>query len=176
MVDHLYPGGATPADDPDVPPPWKRAEDHLIRELDLEEDHSPWHDARDADGEPMEIKSCAAKHADGNLGKFKIWHYQLLELIGEGRVALVVYAHNDRRTVMALRLVDPLELTRAGCASWVDHPTMGIRFLIEIPWTEVIPLEEVVFGARHHFAEHYPEEEAEDVSFLCESDKRIRFY
>jgi hypothetical protein len=124
----------------------------------------------------MEIKSCAAKHADGNLGKFKIWHYQLLELIGEGQVALVVYAHNDRRTVMALRLVDPLELTRAGRAAWVDHPTMGIRVLIRIPWPEVIPLKDVELGARHHFAEHYPEEEAEDVFFLCESDKRIRFY
>ena len=37
MVDHLYPAGSTPTDDPDVPPPWKRVEDHLIRELDLEE-------------------------------------------------------------------------------------------------------------------------------------------
>ena len=113
---------------------------------------------------------------DGSLGEFKIWEYQLTELIGEGRVALVVYAHNDRRSVMAMRLVDPLELTRAGRASWVDHPTMGIRFLIRIPWTEVIPLKEVEIGARHHFAEHYPEEEAKDVFFLCESDEQIRLY
>ena len=176
MVDHLYPGGATPADNPDLPPPWKRVEEYVISELQLEEDHSSWHDARDADGEATEIKSCAAKHTDGSLGEFKIWEYQLTELIGEGRVALVVYAHNDRRSVMAMRLVDPLELTRAGRASWVDHPTMGIRFLIRIPWTEVIPLKKVEIGARHHFAEHYPEEEAEDVFFLCESDEQIRLY
>lgn len=166
MVDHLCPGAATPSDDPDLSPPWKRVEEYLIRELQLEEDHSSWHDARDADGEAIEIKSCAAKHANGSLDKFKIWQYQLLELIGEGRVALVVYAHNDRRSVMALRLVDPLELTRAGRASWVDHPTMGIRFLIRIPWPEVIPLKEVAIGARHHFAEHYLEGEAEDVFFV----------
>ncbi|WP_141212615.1 hypothetical protein [Halorubrum sp. Hd13] len=176
MVDHLYPGGAAPSDDPDLPPPWKRVEDYLIRELHLEEDHSSWHDARDADGEAIEIKSCAAKHADGNLGKFKIWQYQLLELIGEGRVALVVYAHNDRRSVMALRLVDPIELLRTGRASWVNHSTMGVRLLRQIQWTDVIPLKEVAIGARHHFAKHYPEEEAEEVFFLCESDEQIRFY
>lgn len=176
MVDRLYSRSETSSDDPDLPPPWRRAEEYVIGEFQLEEDHTPWHDARHPDGEPLEIKSCAAKHTNGNLGEFKIWEYQLIELIGEGRVVLVLYAHDDRCSVMASHFANPLELKRAGHASWVNHSSMGIRYLRRIPWPEVIPLEEVEIGARHHFAHHYPEEEAEDVFFLCESDKLIRLY
>lgn len=176
MVDRLYTWDETPYENSDVSPPWKRAEDHITRSRQLKEDHSSWHDARDSDGNPVEIKCCAAKHADGYIGQFKIWESQRRELITNGRIALLVYAHDDRASVMATHSVRPFDLRDAGSVSWVNHPSMGTRRIRRIPWPKVIPLEEVEFGARHHFSEHYPEEEAEEVLFLCNSDKLIRLY
>jgi hypothetical protein len=43
----------------DPPARWRRAEEFVIEEYGLVEDHGSWHDARAEDDEPIEIKSCA---------------------------------------------------------------------------------------------------------------------
>lgn len=175
MADHLFTRSEINGNS-DLTPPWKRAEMYVTTESQFLEDHGPSHDARTDDDELIEIKSCITRRADERLGEFHIWEDQLYDRLGNGRIALLVYGRNDRHSVMATHIVDPLSLTDACSCSRVNHPTMGRKRLRRIPWPEVIPLEEVVLGARHHFAKYYPKEEVEDTFCLSFSDDRIRFY
>lgn len=175
MADHLFTRSEINRNS-ELSPPWKRAEMYVTSERQLREDHGASHDARTDDDEPIEIKSCIATCADERLGEFHVWENQLYDRLGNGRIALLVYVRNDRHSVVATHIVDPLDLVDAGSCSRINHPTMGRKRLRRIPWPEAIPLEEIVLGARHHFAKYYSEEEAEDVFCLSFSDDRIRFY
>jgi len=49
------------------------AERHLAEEYRLDLDRCSWHDARDADGTPWELKAAMIEHSDGQPGTFKLY-------------------------------------------------------------------------------------------------------
>ncbi|WP_121822953.1 hypothetical protein [Halostella salina] len=49
------------------------AERHLAEEYRLDLDRCSWHDARDADGRPWELKAAMIEHSDGQPGTFKLY-------------------------------------------------------------------------------------------------------
>lgn len=150
----------------DRPPLWKRAEEVVIEEYDLNEAHGSWHDARADDGEKIEIKSCACEYADGSVGQFAVWDYQWVELVTNGRFGLLVYDPEDDCRVLATKLISPGKIGSAGKSSEVQHPTMGRRPLRRIQWPEVIDLDEITAGRARSFVKHYSEEEVEETTFL----------
>jgi hypothetical protein len=154
----------------DPPPTWRRAETVVSDEYDLIEDHSPWHDARTEDDEPIEIKSCAYEYADGRTGQFLIWEYQWMELACRGHIAYLVYSL-DSYSIVATHMDFPPSITSVGTPVRCRHPTMGRERLWRVPWHEVIPLSEVTFGVRHLFAEHYSDEEVAETQFMCPPDE-----
>jgi hypothetical protein len=150
----------------DPPPAWKQAEDIIRDEHDLVKDHSRWHDARTTDGTPVEIKSCACRYADGRLGRFKIWEYQLDELLFDGKVGFLVYYNTGRKLVIVTHMMPAESLIGKGTKSFLDHPTRGLRRLRRIKWTDIIPLDGIQFGSRRAFTDHYPEDEVEDTMLM----------
>jgi hypothetical protein len=155
----------------DPPPAWRRAETFIVEEYDLVEDHSSWHDARTESGEPVEIKSCALEYADGRTGRFKIWEFQWVKLVCRGQFAFLVYAL-DSHNVFAVHMGHQAIRESVATVSEFRHSTMGWGRLWEIPWPEVIPLEAITFGCRHHFLEHYSEEEIEETLFMKPPDEK----
>lgn len=156
----------------DPPIQWKRAEEVVIDEYDLNEEHASWHDACTDDGEKIEIKSCACEYSDGRVGRFAVWESQWVELVTNGRFGLLVYVPEYDCTVLATKLISPGEIGSAGTVSRVQHPTMGYRELRRIPWPEVIDLNEIVAGKAHYFTEYYSEEEVTEMVFLYPAEYR----
>jgi hypothetical protein len=154
----------------DPPARWRRAEEFVIEEYGLVEDHGSWHDARAEDDEPIEIKSCAYEYADGSVGQFAIWEYQWKRLLCTGRLALLVYVPDHTCKVLAVELLLPHRIASAGEVYEFHHGSMGKRRLRRVPWTEVIPLDAVAFGTRHHFVDHYSEEIVEETLFMHPPD------
>jgi hypothetical protein len=154
-----------------LPATWRRAETTLVEEYDLTEDHAPWHDAREGDDSPVEIKSCAQAYADGRVGEFVIWEYQWAELVCRGQFAFLVY-QPDAYHVLATHMTMPVSLRELGTMTRARHPTMGRRPLWRIPWPEVIPLDAIPAGMRRRFADHYSREEVEETPFLDPLDDR----
>ena len=150
----------------DLPPTWQRAEEVAREEYDLEEDHSRWHDARTKDGDPVEIKSCVSEYADGRLGQFKIWENQLTELFGEGQIAFLLYYPNRHRTVLSTCLVPSYSADRLGTVTNLRWDGGRLRQLRCIPWPEVVPLDKIQAGYRHHYTEHYPREVVDETIIL----------
>lgn len=150
----------------DPPPTWKRAEGVIREELGLEEEHAPWYDARDGDGDVVEIKSCAYEYEDGRIGRFVIWESQLFELVNQGRVAFLVYVPDGTHRVIATHVMDPLPLRSEGTVKRTDHTTMGYQPQRWIPWTDVIPLDAVKFGCRRYFIDNYSDEVVEETMFM----------
>jgi hypothetical protein len=63
----------------------------------LEADHSSWHDARDPEGKPVEVKATMTRQRDGTTGRFRIFrrYHRTLEEAG-GRYVFVVYRPRGR--------------------------------------------------------------------------------
>lgn len=59
MVDSLYSWSEIRWTAPNKSTSWQKAEEYIREKYDLIEDHDAWHDARDENGNPYEIKSCA---------------------------------------------------------------------------------------------------------------------
>jgi len=154
----------------DLPPTWYRSEDIVREEYDLTEDHSSWHDARTEGDEPVEVKSCAYEYGDGRIGQFHIWEYQRMQLACRGHVAYLVYSL-DSYNIVATHMDFPPSITSVGTPVERRHPTMGRERLWKIPWPEIIPLDEITFGIRRNFTEHYSEEEIENTLFMSYSDE-----
>lgn len=68
------------------------AERHLAEEYCLELDRSSWHDARDDDGTPWELKAAMIEHSNGQPGTFKLYkrYHETLQENG-GIYAFVAY-------------------------------------------------------------------------------------
>jgi len=154
----------------DPPPPWRRAEQFLVEEYDLVEDHSSWHDARMQSDEPVEIKSCVVEYDDGRIGQFQIWEDQWYRLACRGRFAFLVYTP-DCHYVLATHLRYPPLRDSVAKITEHRHPTMGREPLWKVPWPEVIPLDAITFGFRRHFLEYYSEEEIEETLFMKPPDE-----
>lgn len=148
--------GPTPTN---LPPTWIQAEEFIRDEYDLIEDHGSWHDARDQEDTPIEIKSCATKYEDGRLGRFELWQEQYLELYSEGKIALLVYRPEFPCLVIATHIVRPYELSEKGTRSSSRHPTMGWEARQRIPWPEAVPLDAILLRARNAYADHYDDDE-----------------
>lgn len=159
----LYSGGERPVNETDVPPAWQRAEEAIREEFDLVEEHGPHHDAREADGTRVEIKSCIVEYADGRVGRFEIWESQLHALWSDGKVALLVYSRSSRREIVATRMLRASALLHAGTRTTSHHPTMGCTARHRIPWPEVIPLTSVWFFQRRNVLEHYDDDEVAET-------------
>lgn len=50
----------------------------------LEADRDGWHDARDDDGDPWDVKACMKVRASGAPGRFRLWREQHQRLAREG--------------------------------------------------------------------------------------------
>ncbi|WP_424008702.1 hypothetical protein [Haloferax denitrificans] len=146
-----------------LPVSWARAEEVVRDELDLVKDHASWHDARTKDGEPIEIKSCVTRYADGRIGKFKIWNHQMRDLSSEGRVAFLLYRPNDTCGVLAIHTIPPWKISPRGTVTGFWNERLGWRHLREIPWPEIIPLDSLEILYRSDFAKYYSEEEVADT-------------
>ncbi|MFC6721546.1 hypothetical protein [Halovenus amylolytica] len=49
---------------------------------------------------------------------------------------------------------------------------MGRERLWKVPWPEVVPLDEITFGIRHNFVDHYPDEDVEETTFMYPPEER----
>ena len=89
--------------------------------LDL--DRASWHDARRADGTPVEIKSTMREHADGQPGNFKLYdqyHRQLRE--ANGWYVFAVYRPRGRGvTVLKWDMRHSSRLPRLDWHGGGDH-------------------------------------------------------
>lgn len=152
----------------DDPPIWWRAEKYLREKFDLEEDHGSWYDARTHEGEKVELKSCQYRYEDGQIGSFKIWFEQLTKLFRhDGYIALLVYVPLDPPAVLATQLLPNYAISTDGAVSFkASHPTMDGKTLVQIPWTEAIPLDAIRMGCRYEFLEHYSDRECEDTFYF----------
>lgn len=155
----------------DSPAPWRRAEQFLVEEYDLVEDHSSWHDARTRSNDPVEIKSCVVEYDDGRIGHFEIWEKQWIRLACRGHFAFLVHTP-DSHDVFATHLRYPPLRESVATITESSHPTMGREPLWKIPWPEVIPLDAITFGLRHHFLEYYSEEEVEETLLMKPPDEK----
>lgn len=122
---------------------WRAAETYLCEKYNLEIEHGPYYDALDVDNEPVELKSCQAQYRNGEFGKFKFWVSQLIDLEFYGKIAVLVYAPEERYPVVATRRLQVRSLPNYD-AKFVKHPTMGDRhtgsaLLEEYPWPSLIP-------------------------------------
>ena len=97
---------------------WGTAVEYRIAEkyrLSLE--RASWKDARDRDGDPVEIKSAALEHADGQPGTLKIYErYHRKLRANDGKYVLAVYQKRGR----GLRVVASVKLhsSRLPRLSW----------------------------------------------------------
>jgi hypothetical protein len=66
------------------------AERKARERYDLEDDHSPWHDARAADGRPVEIKAAMLNRSSGKRGRFRIFEKYHSRLVEEGGIYVFV--------------------------------------------------------------------------------------
>jgi hypothetical protein len=145
----------------DLPAPWRRAESVICDKYDPEEDHGSYYDAREADGTPVEIKSCVAIRPDGTPGRFEVWESQIDELLVEGKVGLLVYDPDLFHNIVATRLAPIIAILGSGTTVRWQHPTMGCQPRKRIPWPELVSLDETSFTIRRACAEFYDEEEVE---------------
>lgn len=153
-------------------PPWKRAEEVVVEEYDLVEDHASWHDARDPEsGRHVEIKSCVSAYDNGQPGEFVLWGKQHEQLRWDDRIALLVHRPTRRHHVLGVQMVRPHEFPVVEYRQLVDHPTMGRESVSRVPWHEVIDLPSLDLAFRHLFAGLYSEEVV-GASELLESEAR----
>lgn len=167
MVKTLYSVRETTTQSNELPPTWRRAETVIAEEYDLDLDHGSYHDARTQIEEPVEIKSCANRYADGRLGRFKIFESQWRKIRALGQLALLVYnPNNSTRNILATHMISRDEFSDVGTVHTLNEGGIYQRWLRCIPWPEVIPLDAIIFGLRHHFVDHYSEAEIEETLFM----------
>jgi len=148
-----------------LPPTWKRAEEKIIKEYDLIEEHTSWYDARKRDHEHfeyIEIKSCASQYQNGQTGEFLIWDNQWRSISGQGKFGLLVYSP-DTYSITATCIIHPHLISEKGTSRFRDHPTMGYGRLWHVPWPKVVPLETVDVGARDYWTDRYYDEKVDET-------------
>jgi hypothetical protein len=155
----------------DLPAPWRRAESVICDKYDLEEDHGSYYDAREADGTPVEIKSCVARYANGRIGQFEIWDSQLWELFHHGKFALLVHKSWGSHPIVATRMIHAGALVGVGTHDRSRHPTMGYEKRHRIKWPDVISLDEIHFWFRRSYLDQYDEAEIEDTILPAPYDR-----
>jgi hypothetical protein len=73
------------------------AEQAARNRYNLTADHTSWHDARDPEGHPVEVKATMVQQRDGTTGRFRIFkrYHRTLER-ADGRYVFVVYRARGR--------------------------------------------------------------------------------
>jgi hypothetical protein len=129
---------------------WRAAEEWLCERYGWEDVDASTHDAVDADGERIEIKSCRVQHEDGGFGRAVIWDRQYWSA---DVLALAVCAEvNGEVGIVAHGVVAMDEVEYEPCRQ--NHPTMGPRSTYLCPkWTELLKIADVRAGLRHAFTD-----------------------
>lgn len=92
-------------------------------EYGLEPDRSPWRDARLSSGTPVEIKSTAYEHADGQPGNFKVYEaYHRKLRRHDGRYVFVIYTPTKRGLrVRQMKMIHSSQLPRLSWHGGGNH-------------------------------------------------------
>jgi len=148
-----------------LPPTWQRSEEVIIEEYDFIEEHRSWYDARkkyDEWCEYIEIKSCATRYQNGQVGEFQIWDRQYRKLSGQGKFGLLVYRPGTHR-IIATCIIRPFLIGENGESRFRDHPTMGYGRLWHVPWPKVVPLETMDVDVRDYWTDRYYDEKVDET-------------
>lgn len=98
-------------------------EQRAMEQYGLEADRDSWRDARLSSGTPVEIKSTAYEHADGQPGNFKVYEaYHRKLRRHDGRYVFVVYTPTKRGLrVRRMTMIHSSQLPRLSWHGGGEH-------------------------------------------------------
>lgn len=143
--------------------PWRGGEEWLHERHGWSLVNEPTHDAINAAGETVEIKTPNWQYQDGRNGVAKIWEKQYF---GADRLALVVRVDVDEDESYVLGYVTIPMIETPGETLEVRHSTMGLAAHCRFTdWTDVLELGDIRFGLRHAFVDVL--DDPDDAIVMC---------
>lgn len=94
-----------------------RAEKKAAERYNLDLEHTSWHDAKQQDGTPVEIKSCTVERADGSEGRFRVfreYHDKLRRADGN----YVFVAYKPRGTGISVTNIKMIHSSQLPLSTW----------------------------------------------------------